>query len=132
MGSGATQPGLPERLLNEGHGRAGRRAGGQEGGWEGGEGSGEQERRNMKALSSHFSSLRLPQLLFSPPLAPLRNHFSLSLIPPITPNHSRCPPPHPPSLAVSRRSSFPLFSIHTNDSVKQVKCYKIPPEAQPA
>lgn len=31
MGSGATQPGLPERLLNEGHGRAGRKGGGREG-----------------------------------------------------------------------------------------------------
>lgn len=40
--------------------------------------------------------------------------------------------PYPLVLPSPPSTSFSLFSIHTNDSVKQVKCYKLPPEAQPA
>lgn len=98
----------------------------------------EREGRNMKALSSHFFSLPSgsPQLLFS---LPCSLHLSLSSLTPLVQSllivtHPLQSPPTHSCRSLSSPSSLhsSLLSIHTNDSVKQVKCYKIPPEAQPA
>lgn len=119
MGSGATQPGLPERLLNEGHGREAEREGKAE------ESKKEEIWRRCHLIFPPSGSPSCCSPLLSPPFA-ITFHCHSSLQSPLTTRAAL------PSLAVSRCSSFPLFSIHTNDSVKQVKCYKIPPEAQPA
>lgn len=93
-------------------------------------GMGEKRRRYNE---KYEGTVRAFPLLQAAPAALLPlplDHFSLSLIFPTTANHLCC---NSPSAACPVRPppSLPFF-IHTNDSVKPVKCYEISPAAQPA
>lgn len=94
------------------------------------------EKKEMERESKKEEIWRHCHRIFPPPAVVLSLPVSQSLL--IVTHHSNppqtnhCTPPPPPLLSLLPLLSLFSPSFHTNDSVKQVKCYKIPPAAQPA
>lgn len=83
--------------------------------------AGEREREKLrkKKYEGAVISFFLPPAPPAVVLSPSRNHFSLSLIPPITPNHLCCPPPPLPFLAHSLPPFLPFPSLSPSIQMTQ-------------